>query len=149
MIDRRRDDADFRAARVGNESVGSGETYNFGKKVESCPDGKRDVDQISVFECGSELAGKSGINRPKRLRYTDHFGLVPTSNVHARGVLAQSKRERSSDQTGAENGYTVDDVGGGHESSHASADSWRDNAKLRHELSERVRMQRLRAIGER
>src|ERR1700730_15737383 len=97
MIDRRRDDADFRAARVCNESGGPGEAYNFGKKVESCPDRKRDVNQISVFECGSELAGKSGINRPKRLRFTDHFSAVPTSDVHVRGVLAQSKRERSSD----------------------------------------------------
>src|SRR5580704_17079477 len=97
MIDRRGDDADFRAARVCNESVGPGETYNIGKKVESCADRKRDVNQIGVFECGSERAGKSGINRPKRLRLTDHFGPVPTSEVHVRGVLAQSKRERSSD----------------------------------------------------
>src|SRR4249920_2791062 len=112
MIDRRRDDADFRAARVSNESSGSGETYNFGKQVESCPNWKRDVNQISVFECGSEFAGKSGINRPKRLRFTDHFAPVPAGDLHVRGVLAQSKRERSSDQTGAENGYAVDDVSG-------------------------------------
>jgi hypothetical protein len=90
-------DADFGAAGVGDESVGRGVACDFGEKIESGPDGEREVDEIGVFQGGGKLIGKSGVDSVARLGFVNDFGAVPAGYVDVGGVFAESQGKRAAD----------------------------------------------------
>src|SRR6267142_7195368 len=85
------DDADFGAARIGDEGVSWGVARNFRKKIEGGSDGKCDVDQVGILQSRCEFCGERFVKCAASVRFMSDFGAVPAGDVHVGGVLAESE----------------------------------------------------------
>src|SRR5215472_16587350 len=104
-------DADFRAARVGDESMRGSVPRNFGKEVDGCRNGQRDVNEVRTLQRCGEFAVERRMDFTARVSLADNIGAVPTGHMHVIGVLPQRQTERASDQASTENRDAIDEVG--------------------------------------
>ncbi len=104
-------DADFGAARVGDERMGGSMARDFGKKIERRGDGKSNINQVGVFEGWSEIARERLVDSRPKLRFADDFGTVPAKNMDICRVFAQSQPEGAADEAGAKDSDAGDEMG--------------------------------------
>src|SRR5438046_320793 len=104
-------DADFGAARVGDERMGGSMAGDFGKKIERRGDGKSNINQVGVFEGWSEIARERLVDSRPKLRFADDFGTVPAKNMDICRVFAQSQPEGAADEAGAKDSDAGDEMG--------------------------------------
>src|SRR5437773_10615018 len=103
-------DADFGAARVGDERMGGSMARDFGKKIERRGDGKSNINQVGVFEGWSEIARERLVDSRVNLRFAVDIGTVPANNMDILRVFAKSQLDGAADEAGAKDsdaGYEV------------------------------------------
>jgi hypothetical protein len=90
-------DAKFGAAGVGDEGVSGSVARDFGEKVESGADGKRDVDEVRVAEGPGEVAGEGFVDGVAGAGFAEDIGAVPAGDAEVGGVFTQGEREGAAD----------------------------------------------------
>src|SRR5215467_1781878 len=104
-------DAHFRAARVGDKRMRGSVPRNFGKKVDGCRNGQRDVNEVRTLQRCGEFAVERRMDCTARVSLTDDFGAVPAGNANVRRIFAQRQTEGTANQASTKDGDAIDDVG--------------------------------------
>ena len=113
VIERRIQDANFGAARVGDESVGRGQADDLREQIESGADGESDIDEVGVFEGGSDFGGEGGVDGARDCASRTTSGRSQPVMWMSGRVFAQSQGEGAADEAGAEDGDAVDEMSAG------------------------------------
>src|SRR5579864_466845 len=103
-------DADFGAARVGDQSMRRSVARNFRKKVDGRGYGQGDVDEVGALQSRGEFAVERRIDGASCVSFTDDMRAVPAGNANVRRVFAQRQTEGPADQSGTENRDPRDEV---------------------------------------
>src|SRR5690349_12498120 len=115
-------DADFRAARVGDESMRRSVPRNFRKQVYRRGDGQGDVDEVGALQCCGDVTVERRIDGASCVSFTNDVGAVPAGDANVRRVFVQRQTEGPADQAGAEDRNAGDKVSRRQRSSNAAAD---------------------------
>jgi hypothetical protein len=103
-------DAEFGAARVGDQSMWRSETRDFRQQIERRANRQRQVNQVGASQRLLKRTGGGTVYDPAAMRFIQNGSAVPTVNEHIGCVLLQRQRERASDEAGAENRYALNEV---------------------------------------
>jgi len=107
-------DAHFGATGVGDQRVRRSVARDFRKEINCRGDGKRDVDQIGVFQGGASSPEKTSSSTPRACASRTTSTRSQTADAYPRCVFAKRQSERSANQAGAENRDARNEVTGRH-----------------------------------
>ena len=111
-------DAHFGAASIGDQRARGSAAGNLGKKIDGGGDGKREIDEVGVFQGGSKVTGEGFLDCAAGLCLANDFRAIPTGDLDVGCVFAESESEGAADKACAEDGDSGDEV-----RSHCGGDS--------------------------
>src|SRR5215469_3227129 len=104
-------DSLLRTARIGHERMRRRVMREFRKKIKGHANRQRDVDQVGAANRGLQRLVVALVDRTTLLSFQNNLGTIPTDNLNIGGVLAKGMSKRAPDQSGAEDGYPLDEMG--------------------------------------